>query len=64
MSTTDIYNDDGAIQQNHETGPGWFLKIAYIVIALSCIYYGYTYWNWQSNYQEQQAQIQTQLKGK
>jgi hypothetical protein len=64
MSTTDIYNDDGEIKQNHDTGPGWFLKIAYIVIALSCIYYGYTYWNWQSSYQQQQTEIQAKLQGK
>ena len=64
MSTTDIYNDDGAIQQNNETGPGWFLKITYVVVTAVCIYYLFTYWNWQSNYQEQQTQIQTKLQGK
>jgi hypothetical protein len=64
MSTTDIYNDDGEIQQNHNTGPGWFLKIAYVVIALFCIYYGFTHWSWQSSYQQQQAQIQAKLQGK
>jgi len=63
MSTTD-FNDDGAIEQRHDTGPGWFLKIAYIVIAAFCVYYAYTYWDWQSSYQEQQTQIQSQLQGK
>ncbi len=61
---TDIYHDDGEIKQNHDTGPGWFLKIAYVVIAATCIYYLFTYWDWQSNYQEQQTQIQTKLQAK
>ncbi len=56
--------DDEVIEQNHERGPGWFLKIAYVVISLFCLYYLYTYWNWQSNYQEQQAQINAQIEAK
>jgi hypothetical protein len=64
MSTAEMYNDDGEITQNNTTGPGWFLKIAYVIIVAFCIYYGYTYWNWQSNYQEQQSQIQTKLQTK
>ena len=64
MTTTDIYADDGEIKQNHDTGPGWFLKIAYVVISLFCVYYLFTYWNWQSSYQEQQTKIQQQLHAK
>ncbi|HTR99514.1 MAG TPA: hypothetical protein VML00_07155 [Bacteroidota bacterium] len=54
------YTDD-PIPQNHERGPGWFLRIAYVVIALSCIYYLFTNWNWKSNYQEQQEKIRSEL---
>jgi hypothetical protein len=62
--TTNQWNDDGEIKQNHDTGPGWFLKIAYVVIVAFCLYYLFTYWNWQSNYQEQQTQIQQKIGGK
>jgi hypothetical protein len=62
--TTETYNDDGAIQQNHDTGPGWFLKIAYVVIVVACVYYAFAYWNWQSSYQEQQTEIHLKLQGK
>jgi hypothetical protein len=61
MSTTDIFEDNGEISQNNETGPGWFLKITYVVVTAFCLYYLFTYWNWQSNYEEQQAKIRTQL---
>lgn len=54
-------NDDEMIQQNHERGPGWFLKIAYAVIVAFCAYYLFSYWNWQSSYDEQQTQIQKQI---
>ncbi|HTY58142.1 MAG TPA: hypothetical protein VMF59_04960 [Bacteroidota bacterium] len=54
------YNDD-PIAQNHERGPGWFLRIAYVVIALSSLYYLYANWNWKSNYQEQQEKIKSEL---
>ncbi len=54
-------NDDEMIQQNHERGPGWFLKISYVVIVAFCAYYLFTYWNWQSSYDEQQAQIKKQM---
>lgn len=60
----DIVKDEDFMEQNHERGPGWFLKIAYIVITAFCIYYAFTYWDWQSNYQLQQTQIQSQLQGK
>lgn len=57
-----VIKDEDFMEQNHERGPGWFLKIAYVVIAAFCIYYAFTYWNWQSSYEEQQAEIQTRLR--
>ncbi len=62
--TEQILNDDDFMEQNHERGPGWFLKIAYVVIALFCLYYLFTYWNWQSNYDEQQASIRATIEAK
>jgi hypothetical protein len=56
--------DEDLIEQNHERGPGWFLKITYIVVPLFMLYYLLTYWNWKSNYQIQQDQIQEQIHGK
>jgi hypothetical protein len=58
---TDITKDEDFMEQNNERGPGWFLKIAYIVIAAFCIYYAFTYWDWKSSYEEQQAEIRAQL---
>ena len=54
------YTDD-PIPQDHARGPGWFLKIAYVVIALACVYYLFANWNWKSNYDEQQEKIRTEL---
>ena len=53
--------EDELILQNNERGPGWFLKISYVVIALFCVYYLYTYWNWKSNYDDQQEKIRIEL---
>ena len=61
MSQKMIDYSDEPIPQNHERGPGWFLKIAYIVITLVCIYYLFANWNWKSNYQEQQEKINSEL---
>ncbi len=52
------------MEQNHERGPGLFLKISYVVITLFCIYYAYAYWNWQSSYERQQTGISQRLQGK
>ncbi len=60
MSPEVVYDDD-PIKQNEKQGPGWFLKIAYAVITIFCVYYLFTYWDWKSNYDEQQQQIQTQI---
>jgi hypothetical protein len=54
--------DVDLIEQNHERGPGWFLKITYVVVSAFCIYYYFTYRDWQSSYQEQQTQIQAQIQ--
>lgn len=59
---SDIIKDEDFMEQNHERGPGWFLKITYLVVAAFCVYYAFTYWDWKSNYDEQQAEIQTRLK--
>lgn len=61
MSQTTIEYNDDPIAQNHERGPGWFLKIAYVVIAISCVLYLYFNWSWKSSYEEQQAKIKTEL---
>jgi hypothetical protein len=58
----EITYDDKTMQQNHERGPGWFLKISYAVIIIFCIYYLFTYWDWKSNYDVQQEQLQHQMK--
>jgi hypothetical protein len=55
---------DEVIQQNETRGPGWFLKIAYVVITAVCVYYLFAYWNWKSSYDVQQEQIQKQLQTK
>ena len=61
MANEQVY-DDEVIKQDDTRGPGWFLKIAYIVISLFCVYYLITFWNWKSSYEEQQDKIQMQLK--
>ncbi len=53
--------EDEVIPQNHERGPGWFLKISYIIVGLFCIYYLVTHWDWKSGYDEQQERIHTEL---
>jgi hypothetical protein len=58
MKEADYLNDDEMMHQNHERGPGWFLKISYIVIALFCIYYFFEYKDWKSSYEVQQEQLQ------
>jgi hypothetical protein len=60
---SDMKLDDELIQMNEERGPGWFLKIAYAVISLFCIYYLYTYWDWKSDYEVQQQEIQSKIAG-
>jgi hypothetical protein len=56
--------ENEVIEQNHERGPGLFLKISYVVITVFCIYYAYAYWNWQSSYDRQQTEISVRLQGK
>lgn len=54
--------DEEVIQQDHKRGPGWFLKISYIIITLFCLYYLFTFWDWKSSYDEQQTKIEIELK--
>jgi hypothetical protein len=61
---SELTKDEDFMEQDHARGPGWFLLIAYAVITAFCIYYAVTYWDWQSSYQEQQTEIQTQLQKK
>lgn len=59
--TPAVEEDEDVIPQDHDRGPGWFLKIAYVVITLFCVYYLVTYWNWQSDYDLQQAEIEQKI---
>ncbi len=43
-------SEDYGIEQNNEQGPGWFLKISYVVIILFMFFYWYSYKNWKSTY--------------
>ena len=52
---------DEVIPQNHTRGPGWFLILSYIFIAIFCIYYFFTYIDWQSDYDKQQMEIKEQI---
>ncbi len=55
--------DDELIQMNEERGPGWFLKISYVVVTIFCVYYLFTYWDWKSDYELQQQEIQSKISG-
>lgn len=48
--------EETIIEQDHKRGPGWFLLTSYVVISVFCVYYLFTNWNWQSDYDRQQAQ--------
>ncbi len=43
--------DEETIPQDESQGPGWFLKLSYVVIVAFCLYYLFTYWNWKSDYE-------------
>ena len=55
---------DEIIVQDEKQGPGWFLKLAYVVITAVCIYYLFTYWDWKSSYELQQEELQKQMPAK
>lgn len=61
MSAKKFHDDDELIPQDHQRGPGWFLKIAYGVIIIFCVYYLFTYWDWKSGYDLQQEEIQKKI---
>jgi hypothetical protein len=52
---------DDLIPQDHHRGPGWFLKLSYVIIVIFCLYYLFTYWDWKSDYQLQQEEIQSSI---
>jgi hypothetical protein len=41
------------MKQDHKKGPGWFLILSYIVIAVFCVYYLFAYIDWKSDYDRQ-----------
>ncbi len=55
--TDTVLQQDDLIPQDHKRGPGWFLRIAYAVIAVFCVYYWFTYADWKSGYEQQQQEI-------
>jgi len=50
------------IDQDHQKGPGMFLKIAYVCIAAFMIYYCFANWDWKSDYQEFMETEQTEIE--
>ncbi len=52
--------EDQVIPQNHERGPGLFLKLSYLVIVAFCLYYCFANWAWKSDYDLQQEKIATE----
>ncbi len=61
MSDQIIDYPNDPIPQDETRGPGWFLKISYVVIVAFMLYYLFTNWAWKSNYQEQQEKIKMEL---
>jgi phosphotransferase system glucose/maltose/N-acetylglucosamine-specific IIC component len=47
---TDQGAEDYGIEQNNEQGPGWFLKISYVVIIAFMFVYWFSYKNYKSTY--------------
>jgi len=65
MSDVENLGDDPEepiIEQDHKKGPGWFLIISYIVIAVFCVYYMFSQWEWKSDYDLQQEQVNAQIQ--
>ena len=61
MSNQIIDYPTDPIPHDDNRGPGWFLKISYVVIVSFMLYYLYANWAWKSNYDEQQEKIKTEL---
>lgn len=61
-TATNVEPEEVLIDQDHKRGPGWFLIAAYVVISLFCLYYLYTHWNWQSDYDRQQEEVNTRIE--
>lgn len=56
MDVNAMTDTDDIILQDEEQGPGWFLKISYLIITIFCLYYLFTNWNWQSDYELHQLE--------
>lgn len=45
--------EEYGIEQNEEVGPGWFLKISYVVIIAFMFVYWYAYKDYKSTYDQE-----------
>ncbi len=59
---TDQGAEDYGIEQNQEQGPGWFLKISYIVIIIFMFYYWFSYKDWKSSYDMEMEKVNKKLE--
>jgi hypothetical protein len=62
MAELEKRTDEGAIEQNEDIGPGWFLMTTYVVITVGCLWYLFSNWTWQSGYDKQIATIEQEVK--
>jgi hypothetical protein len=60
-SSKTLFEEEEIIQQDEKKGPGWFLKISYIIILLICLYYLFTFWDYKTDYDQKQEKIQTEI---
>lgn len=61
---SDQATEDYGIKQDHEKGPGLFLKLSYVVIVIFCIYYLFAYFNWKSSYDLEMDRVNQQMQQK
>lgn len=59
---TDQGAEDYGIEQNSEQGPGWFLKISYVVIIVFLFFYWFSYKNWKSTYDHEMEKKQQKVE--
>jgi hypothetical protein len=50
------------IEQDHQRGPGLFLKIAYICIAIFMVYYFFAHKDWKSDYEKHMETEEAQIE--
>ena len=48
-SSKTLFEEEEIIHQDEKKGPGWFLKITYIIILLFCLYYLFTFWDYKTD---------------